>query len=319
MRNYLDPLYLAITEEAWNARIYADIFASLNDILEYIDKVEESTNTRYQLVKFNMNYGLCEQIYSNNPFKNDPKIQAFYTRLFNDKILPELLQKRAQWCPSSCTLSHRDIPSFSFKNRFVPDEVMTEWNNLFTGCLSCDSTEFPLCLLSPTRHQTVIDSDSEFISQNFLMTHEAVQLFKIPRFLSENIISEASLRKAIEILYHQRTINDNWDSERQSQTYVFQDVFFSHIEREHLVDEDDEYKERFVSSLAQVVYDIDVDIRKHKYGKIAIEGKKYDKYSADIFKMGRGTDDRRCSRIFYCKVKSVIHFYEYNPDFHASE
>jgi DNA-binding transcriptional regulator WhiA len=79
-----------------------------------------------------------------------------------------------------------------------------------------------------------------------------------------------------------------------------------------VVDEDDEYKERFISSLAQVVYDIDVNIRKHKYGKI----KKYTKYSVDIFQMGRGTNDKRCSRIFYYKEKSVIHFYEYNPDFH---
>ncbi len=61
------------------------------------------------------------------------------------------------------------------------------------------------------------------------------------------------------------------------------------------------------------------DVEKHKYGKISIEGKKYTKYSADVFKMGRGTLDNRCSRIFYCKVKDKIHFYEFDPDFHKGE
>ena len=191
--------------------------------------------------------------------------------------------------------------------------IRAEWNNLFSNCLSCNSNEV-LCLLSPTLHQTVIET--ELISKNLLITHDAVQLFNIPRFLSEHIISEASLRKAIEILYHQRVINEQWNSEKQAQDYAFDDLFWKRIEQERLVDEDDDYKERFISSMAQIVYEIDINLRKHKYGKITINDHKYTKYSADIFQMGRGTDDRRCSRIFYCKVRTVIHFYEYNPDFH---
>lgn len=315
MRNYIDPVYLAITEEAWNARVYSEIFISLNAILDRIEDVEKSTNTLYQLVKFKMSEGLFGQIYSNNPFKNDPKIQAFYTRLFNEKILPDLVLRRAELCPGSCVLSHQEILSLNFKNHWVPEDVMTEWNNLFSHCLSCNSNDLDLCLLSPTLYQTV-ESESKLISKHLLITHDAVQLFKIPNFLSKHIISEASLRKAIEILYNQRIINDRWESARQAQVYVFDDCFWKTIEQEELVEKNDEYKERFVSSMAQIVYDLDIDIRKHKYGKITIHGHKYTKYSADIFQMGRGTDDRRCSRLFYCKVKSVIHFYEYNPDFH---
>jgi hypothetical protein len=125
------------------------------------------------------------------------------------------------------------------------------------------------------------------------------------------------LKTAIEILYQQKIITENWDNTRQAHNYVFDDFFWETIENKRLVDEDDEYKERFISSLAQIVYGIDVNIAKkdririHQYGKI----KGYKKYSADVFKGGR-TDDNRCSRIFYYKVKSMIHFYEYNPDFH---
>ncbi|EDN68785.1 hypothetical protein BGP_3976 [Beggiatoa sp. PS] len=269
MRNYLDPVYLAITEEAWHDRIYSDIFVSLNTILEYLENIEGNTDTRYQLVKFKMTEALFAQIYSNNPFKNEPKIQAFYTRLFNDKILPELLQRRSEWCPNSGVISHQDIPCFQFKNHFVPDKVLTEWNNLLEHCLSCDSNDLLLYLLSPECHQTNIETESEFIK----ITHHIVQLLDITRFLSEDVISETRLRTAIEILYQQRIINDNWDSELKHQYYVFDDFFWQTIEREQLVDEDDEYKERFIGSMTQVVYDIDIDIRKHKYGKIAINGK----------------------------------------------
>jgi hypothetical protein len=116
MRNYLDPVYLAITEEAWQKWVYSNIFESLNAILDYIKEAEINTNTRYQLVKFKMSEGLFAQIYSNNPFKNEPQIQAFYTRLFND-ILSEFT-KRAEWCPSpSCPPFQKNIPDFKFENK----------------------------------------------------------------------------------------------------------------------------------------------------------------------------------------------------------
>jgi hypothetical protein len=312
MRNYLDPVYLFITEKAWYDRVYLnDIFESFNAILNEIKEVEISTNTRYQLVKFKMSEDLFAQIYSNNPFKNEPQIQAFYTKLFND-ILSDFI-KRVEWCPSSsCLPFHKNIPGFKFENDSIPNEVLIEWNKLLSNCLSCDSNDLLLYLLTPERHQTVITGKSDFIK----ITPYVVQLFEIPHFLSEEIISETSLRTAIDILYQQRIITDNWEATRQAQDYVFDDFFWETIKNKQLVDEDDEYKERFINSLAQVIYDIDVNIRKHKYGKIKIDHKEYLKYSVDIFKMGRGTNDNRCSRIFYYKVKSVIHFYEYNPDYH---
>jgi len=257
MRNYLDPVYLAITEEAWHDRVYSDIFESLKAILDYIEDVEKSTNTRYQLVKFKMSEDLFAQIYSNNPFKNEPQIQAFYTRLFND-VLSDF-SKRAEWCPSSsCPPFHQDIFCFKFENDYIPNEVLTEWNKLLSNCLSCKSDDLLLYLLTPKCHQTNIEGEADFIK----ITSHVVQLFDIPSFVSENIISEASLKTAIEILYQQRINSYDWDSTRQSQDYVFDNFFLETIKNKRLVAEGDEYKERFVSSLAQVVYDIDVHIRK---------------------------------------------------------
>ena len=88
-----------------------------------------------------------------------------------------------------------------------------------------------------------------------------------------------------------------------------------------LFDENSEYKQRFVNSLTQVVYDIRINIRPHTHrgAKISIGGKKYIKQSADVFKTRRGTLDNRCSRIFYCKVNDKIHFYEFDPNFHKGE
>jgi len=78
------------------------------------------------------------------------------------------------------------------------------------------------------------------------------------------------------------------------------------------------FRSKFVPHLCEKGY---IDIRKHKYqgDKITVGSKKYTKYSADVFKMGQGSIDKRCSRIFYCKVNQKLHFYEFEPDRHAGE
>ncbi len=51
MRNYLDPVYLAVTEEAWRDRIYSDIFGSLNTILAYLEDIEKKDAPEFSTVK----------------------------------------------------------------------------------------------------------------------------------------------------------------------------------------------------------------------------------------------------------------------------
>jgi hypothetical protein len=293
MRNYLDPVHLAITEEAWRGRVYAEIFASLNAILTAIEEVEESTDTRYNLVKFKLSQELYAQIYSNNPFKNEPKVQEFYTRQF-ERILADFC-KRIEWCPGICILGSQQLPSFEVKNPLVPPAVLTEWHNLFKNCLSCHSNEL-LCLLgpiSPPKTETEIESESALITDKLFRTHQVVQLFHIPGFVSAGLIHnptlcEKSLRQAIEILYQQHVINDRWQPKRQPQEYVFDEDFWRDLKRGNIMSEDDEFKERFVSSMAQIVYDIEVDIRKHKYGTITIKNQQYPKYSADVLTLRTG-------------------------------
>ena len=108
----------------------------------------------------------------------------------------------------------------------------------------------------------------------------------------------------------------------QPQDYEFNDSFWQTIKRAKLIEENNVYKERFINSITQVVYNLDgLNIRPHVYKgeKISVNGQKHPKYSVDVFKMGQGTRDHRCSRIFYCKIENKIHFYEFDPDRHAGE
>lgn len=324
MRKYLDPVFLAISEEAWNTRIYAEIFDSLNTLLDRIEKVEKSTGTLYQLVKFKLTEGLFSLVYSNNPFKNDPEIQEFYTKLFKDRILPEIL-RRAEWCPSLCTLLKENSQSCQFINSFVSEDVLTEWNLLIEQCLSCDAPEL-LCLVSPIDYATKIsDNETSSINQKFLVINDVNMLFNVDDFVSAKMLNESnrenSLKQAIAIFYNQSVTQRGWNPNRHPQDYEFDDHFWQTIYRSDLLKEDREYRERFINSMTQIVYDLDVDIRKHDYQgeKITVDSKKYKKSSADVFKMGRGSDDKRCSRIFYCKIKDKIHFYEFDPDRHSGE
>ena len=52
MKNYLDPVYLVVNEDTWKTRVYAEIFASLVEIIDDIEEVEKDSNSLYKLVKF---------------------------------------------------------------------------------------------------------------------------------------------------------------------------------------------------------------------------------------------------------------------------
>jgi len=331
MRKYIDPVYLAVSEEAWRSRIYSEIFDSLTTILERIEDVEKSTDTLYKLVKFKASEGLFSKIYSNNPFNNNPEVQDFYIKLFKDRIIPELY-RRFEWCPSFCIPSNQssqidqNIQSCNFSNTLVPEDVLLEWNHLVEQCLYCNNSNELLCLISPFSNQTKLENENSFLAEKLRVTFDVDELFDVSDFLDESILSKSNLRenclkKAIEIYYNQCVMRGEWTSNLQPQDHAFDDFFWKSIEQAKLVDESHDYKERFVSSMAQVVYDLDIDIRKHKYksDKILVARKKYAKYSADVFKMGQGTIDSRCSRIFYCKVSQQLYFYEFEPDRHKGE
>ncbi|HLO87114.1 MAG TPA: hypothetical protein VK203_19210 [Nostocaceae cyanobacterium] len=313
MKNYLDPVHLIVNETTWKSRIYANIFNSLTQSLEYIEEVEKDSNSLYKLVKFKFSQELFGAIYNHNPFKNDPTIGTFYVNIFS-KVLSDLT-RRFDWCPTRCEIQEDKLTSiFSCESDYLPDEVLPIWEALINQCAVCSLQE-SLIFLSPSGFETQIKSEHQVVQQ----TSSVYALFSVSFFLQKDIISDDSLRKAIEIFYHQSVVSGRMEANLQPQEYIFDQNFWKTLDSAKLCEEDTEYRERFVNSLTQVIYAKDIDIRIHKYGKIAIDRKKYDQYSADVFKMGRGSNDNRCSRIFYCKIKNQICFYEFDPDFHAGE
>lgn len=325
MRKYIDPIYLAIVPQEWQNRSYLEIFNSINVILTRIEDVERSIERSNQLVKFRNSEELFATVYSHNPFINDPKVEEFYSRLFQDRILPEL-SRRFEYCPSQCKPPEQNVAKFTVQNPWIPEGVLREWQHLLDLCLSCDPQE-QLALIAPIAGYTrLLENESDITSDRLLVIHNADRLFDVADFLSTDILASSSLREssfrmAIEVYYNQQVLCGDWSAGRQPQDYVFNDLFWASIDRAQLAEEDRDYKQKFVSAMAQVVYDLDIDIRKHKYKgeTILIQNKKYPKYSADVFKMGRGSSDRRCSRIFYSKAQDILHFCELDPDRHGGE
>ena len=325
MRKYIDPIYLAIAPQEWQNRAYLEIFASINAILTRIEDVERSIERSNKLVKFRNSEELFALVYSHNPFINDPKVEEFYSRLFQERILPEI-SRRFEYCPSLCKPTEQNIASCTVENPWIPEGVLREWKQLLDLCLSCDYQE-PLALIAPSdRHTRLFDNERDITQEYIDVIHHADRLFDVADFLSADILAssslrEPSLRMAIEIYYNQQVLSGEWPAEAQPQARIFDDSFWASIDRSQLAQEDSSYKERFVSAMAQVVYDLNIDIRKHKYKgeTIAIQNKNYPKYSADVFKMGRGSSDSRCSRIFYSKVKDTLHLCQFEPDRHGGE
>lgn len=324
MKNYLDPIYLAVSEDAWVSRVYSKIFDSLKENIDIVEELEKTSNTLYKLVKFKFNQDLFIILYDHHPFKNEPKVQAFYQNLFN-KVWSDI-SRRFDLCPNNCNISNSKYQILCCENSNMPAEVILAWTRLINQCVLCSLQE-PLLCLSPTGYQTNIlindvdDNDISFsqASSVFSQTSSVYKLISVDAFLLKETISESSLRIAIKVFYYQSTEADRMQSNLQPQVYCFHENFWRTIERARLVEEDVRYRQKFIDSLTQIVYAVDIDIRLHKYGKISIDNKKYDKYSADVFKMGRGTTDRRCSRIFFCKITNKICFYEFDPNFHEGE
>lgn len=312
MKSYLDPIYLAITEQAWQNRVYAVIFASLNDYLNCLEKIEKNSNTLYKLIRFKFSEDLFSEIYNHNPFRNEPKVQNFYQNLFIKTL--EELTRRFDWCPSNCIIDEQASNEFTCENENIPPIVLEAWTILLNQCAACNLQD-SFVVLSPDSCKT----DLQFNSIIFLQTNSIYQLLSVTLFLEKERLNENTLRQAIKIYYQQAVIQSRIESDQNPQDYIFDHNFWQTIEKAKLTEEDQEYKLKFIDSLTQVVYDKDIDIRRHKYGKISINNKKYDQYSADVFKMGRGTNDNRCSRIFYCKIQNQICFYSFDPDFHKGE
>lgn len=326
MRKYIDPVYLVVNEQAWINRSYAEIFDSLNEILNRIEDVERETDTLNKIVKFKMSEELWSKIYSHNPCRNDPKISEFYVKLLQDKIFPNLF-RRVDVCPNAdlCNYIEARNQVWNFSNSLVPEDVLIDWSNLIGGCLSC-SAQDSLCVISPVCHPTIIDDQSGLLLDRFRVTHEVDELFDIQDFLSASIFRDnyyaKAIKAAVQIHYHQKVICGLWRGGLQPQDYEFNDSFWQTIKRAKLIEKDRVYKERFINSITQVVYNLDMqNIRLHVYQgeKISVNDRKYPKHSVDVFQMGQGTRDNRCSRIFYCKIKNKIHFYEFNSDRHAGE
>ncbi|NJK73403.1 MAG: hypothetical protein HC849_05390 [Oscillatoriales cyanobacterium RU_3_3] len=139
MRKYLDPVYLAVSEKAWQSRRYFEIFRSLNSLLTEIENIERDTDSLYHLIKFKFSEGLLAEIYNNNPFKNQPEVEEHYTRFFKDKIIPELF-RRFEFCPGGCVALAENNPACKFANELLPEDVLNEWNLLLEKCLSCDGS-----------------------------------------------------------------------------------------------------------------------------------------------------------------------------------
>lgn len=317
MKIYLDPTYLAVNDTTWISRLYTHIFTCLNDNISYIEEVERKSDTLYKLIRFKFSEALLSEIYNHNPFKNDPTVEKFYLNVFS-KVLSDL-SRRFDWCPNNCEVSNNIALVFSCESGYIPEKVVLEFAKLINQCASCNYQD-SFAFLSPINYETQIQISTDSLSNfQILQTTSVYQLFEVSTFLDNDIISENSIRIAIDICYRQSVSAGRMASEQHPQEYIFDNNFLRTLETTKLTQEDNNYKRKFIDSLTQIIYANDIDIRLHKYGKILINKKKYDKYSADVFQMGRGTNDRRCSRVFFCKINNQICLYEYDPDFHAGE
>jgi hypothetical protein len=318
MKNYLDPVYLVVNDATWKSRIYTHIFDCLNHNINYIEEVEKQSDALYKIIRFKFSEELFSEIYNHNPFKNDPSIEKFYLNVFS-KVLSDL-SRRFDWCPTKCEISENIADIICCESDYIPEKVASEFGKLISQCVSCNYKNSLIAFISPINYETQIKINTDRLTDfEILKTNNVYQLFEVSIFLNKGILSENSIRIAIDIFYRQSVISGRIASEQHPQEYIFDNNFFRTLETAKLTQEDNQYKQKFIDSLTQIIYSYDIDIRLHKYGKILINKKKYDKYSADVFQMGRGTNDRRCSRIFFCKINNQICLYEYDPDFHAGE
>lgn len=323
MRYYLDPVFLSIKDDAWQEHKYEEIFLSLKGYLDRFDEIEEKQNKRFKLFKFHFSYSQYSQLFQCNPFVNSPEIYSGFAGIFQREILPNFMSRRAIFCPADddkqCSLERESDPDEIpvVENPLVPEASLETWNELLLECALCGRTDdrhfFTLKETGSLAENRSYFAEVMESVDDFDRHFELSRLFPDP----EGMDRDVQLRSAVEVCYVQKTANRFWE-ERKNQDFIFTEQFWHSVKAGKVAEESDEFKSRFIDSLTQVIYDRDDNIRVHDYKKnmqISDGTRRFKRWSADVFKMGEGSN-KKCSRIFYYKEKGAVYFHEYNPDVH---
>jgi len=325
MRFYLDPVFLSVKDDAWEDYKYAEIFSSFKKFLDKFNEMESGLYAKYNLFKIRINEELLSSIYQFNPFRDVPKIFSDYPRRFKNEILPELYN-RIILCPledEECKKQRTipmDIPP-EISNDLIPDEAIESFGKLLILCANCGNIS-PRVIFTPGKFCT-IDKHDGFFDEIIFNENEMEKLIDFEAIFPDmsSPYREEILEASIKVCYRKKIIERIWE-ERKRKNFTFSDPFWRSLERNNIERETGRFKERFIDCLTQVIYNRDDNVRIHNHGRnnqIVIRRRRYTRWSADIYKMGEGMQDNRCSRIFYYKKGNSTVFHEYDPDFHRGE
>jgi hypothetical protein len=135
--------------------------------------------------------------------------------------------------------------------------------------------------------------------------------------LTETGTRERRLIAAVKCLkFHLAQDDPTWE-QYTIRVPIFNERFWRTLSQADFGSHPQIYHTRILKCLLQILTGRDIDIEEHSMAPqvINLNGNRHTKWNAYVFQMGIGTEDRRCSRIYFSRTGGTL-LYEYCEDAH---
>jgi hypothetical protein len=322
LHKYLDPHLVMYSRAQWEDTSEFARIVSLNRLMVQIDNYETEMGGPRFFFKFQTSSDLLGKVWEYQPFRNEPNTRSFYRKMFTLRIWPALVRRFVECPAAECEDSGEE--SGTPEPTDIGDELDGIFQELLQVCASCNQRNRVLfyhkgrsSVRNPSPFfERAIDIDVK--EDETIGLHAAVSCLEIWPEINETFSRQRRLMAALRCLKHELAERDaEWDRQELGKSIITQN-FWNTLRRADLGNNIDRYRRRILECLLQIITGRDVDIEEHDMAPQVIEWNStpHSKWNAYVFKMGIGTGDRRCSRIYYSKITGGILLNEYCEDAH---
>ena len=316
MRGYLDPRLYLYSEQEWKSQSFIPRLDALIKLIQDIEELEADGGIPAdQGMRFMSCDRLTDQLFTSNPFKNDPT-RPFYFQQFSSTILPYILRKSRSCATEAC------LPIGAIQVVATPTDPSDQRDTAFATqldqCVSCSRGD-QKTLIRFTADECLTNASSIFERVVSLPTEGALSGYDAANLLPLTDGEGASdlLNFAVSAYAATESAgNPTWS--KKLTKLVPTDSFWRSLSRADFRGCEETYRRRICRTLSQIALGIDLDIHAHGMTNktFLYLGRKIGMWNAYVFQMGCTDQDRRCSRIYYGYSHGTVVLHEYEPDAH---
>ncbi|GAB5431116.1 MAG: hypothetical protein EpisKO_04860 [Epibacterium sp.] len=308
---FLDPNMYCFSEQEWTG---GDALSRLDALLTLLTGISNSENNLEcgDAVSFILPDEILWFSYSVNPNINTPT-NSHYQRLFKANIMPSLMRRKVHLdTGAECTEPLSDYLSINDSVARLPLEAFLK---------NCNRSDIASVSYAYHSQRVSLNLGSDCFNDEVCISNISGSYFLNPADvfpLEEKENVARALTESAMIMREQLRISDPaWMTFDPVQIELHED-FIPSITNADFNGFEDEYQNRIIYTVLQIIVSRDVSINEHSMSPQTVSYKKksYRKWNAYVFQMGPNANDTRCSRLYFSKISNGRLLFRYEPDAH---